>query len=200
MNTKKNKNITGDGIYANNADWSFGGDTPKSFSSHVKKSVPLYEHGHEAVLDLSDFFVKEDSICYELGVSTAVLLGKLCKRHKKSVKWYGIDLQKNMIDQAKLELKKNEINYKNLKLICDDIITYDFLQTDMIVSYYTIQFIHPKHRQQLFNKIFKALNWGGALLLFEKTRASDARFQDINTAIYNEFKIKNGYSLERSLN
>ena len=60
MNTKKNKNITGDGIYANNADWSFGGDTPKSFSSHVKKSVPLYEHGHEAVLDLSDFFVKED--------------------------------------------------------------------------------------------------------------------------------------------
>ena len=70
------------------------------------------------------------------------------------------------------------------------ILSHTTLQTDMIVSYYTIQFIHPKHRQQLFDKIFKALNWGGALLLFEKTRASDARFQDINTAIYNEFKIK----------
>ena len=92
--------------------------------------------------------------------------------------------------------KKNNINNKNLKLICDDITTYDFLHTDMIVSYYTIQFIHPKHRQQLFDKIFKALNWGGALILFEKTRASDARFQDINTAIYNEFKIRNGYSFD----
>ena len=182
--------------FLNNADWSFGGKTPKSFTSHVIKSVPLYECGHEAVLDLSDFFVKEDSICYELGVSTAVLLGKLSKRHKKSVKWYGIDLQQSMIDQAKVEIKKNNINNKNLKLICDDITTYDFLHTDMIVSYYTIQFIHPKHRQQLFDKIFKALNWGGALILFEKTRASDARFQDINTAIYNEFKIRNGYSFD----
>ena len=126
MNKRKIKNIAGDGIFANNADWSFGGKTPKSFTSHVIKSVPLYECGHEAVLDLSDFFVKEDSICYELGVSTAVLLGKLSKRHKKSVKWYGIDLQQSMIDQAKVEIKKNNINNKNLKLICDDITTYDF--------------------------------------------------------------------------
>ena len=64
-------------------------ETLQNLSSHVKKSVPLYEHGHEAVLDLSDFFVKEDSICYELGISTAVL--QVNYKRQKSVKWYGID-------------------------------------------------------------------------------------------------------------
>ena len=32
--------------------------------------------------------------------------------------------------------------------------------------------------------------------MFEKVRASDARFQDYATQLYNEFKIKNGYSPE----
>jgi len=29
----------GEGISANNASWSFGGDTPKNFSNHVRRSV-----------------------------------------------------------------------------------------------------------------------------------------------------------------
>ena len=194
---EKNPNTkTGDGISAKNADWTFGGTTAKTFSSHVQKSVPLYDVGHEAVLDTSDFFVKDDSVCYELGVSTAVLLGKLSKRHKSSVKWFGIDLQNNMINQAKKELEKKNLFSKNIKLICDDVTVFEYLKSDFIVSYYTIQFIHPKHRQPLFDKIYSSLNWGGAFILFEKTRAPDARFQDINTSIYNEFKIKNGYSFD----
>ena len=52
-------------------------------------------------------------------------------------------------------------------------------KSDLILSYYTIQFINPKSRQQLLNKIYKSLNWGGAFIMFEKIRASDARFQDI---------------------
>jgi len=196
MKKQKSKIETGDGIVAKNADWSFGGDTSNNFSSHVEKSVPLYHYGHDAVIELSDFFVKENSICYDLGVSTAVLLGRLSQRHKKTVEWYGIDIHQSMINQAKIELKQNKLLTKNIKLVCDDLTTYDLLKSDLIVSYYTIQFIHPKHRQMLFDKIFSSLNWGGAFVLFEKTRAPDARFQDINTAIYNEFKIKNGYSFE----
>ena len=91
-----NKNV-GQGIEAGNADWSFDGETAKTFSEHVKFSVPFYESGHECILDVSDFFVKEDSICYEIGVSTAILLSKLAYRHKKSVEWVGVDIQKNMI-------------------------------------------------------------------------------------------------------
>ncbi len=35
----------GDGIAAENAAWSFGGDIPKNFEDHVAKSVPFYAEG-----------------------------------------------------------------------------------------------------------------------------------------------------------
>ena len=65
---------------------------------------------------------------------------------------------------------------------------------DLIVMYYTLQFIPPSYRQSILNRVYKALNWGGALIIYEKTRGSDARFQDILTTVYNEYKMKQGYS------
>ena len=73
-------------------------------------------------------------------------------------------------------------------------------KADLITSCYTVQFINPKHRQKLINKIYKSLNWGGAFILFEKIRASDARFQDIFAQIYLEFKLKNKFSTHEVIN
>jgi tRNA (cmo5U34)-methyltransferase len=47
--------------------------------------------------------------------------------------------------------------------------------------------------------VFESLNWGGAFILFEKVRGNDARFQDIMTSMYNEYKIAQGYSSEEIL-
>src|SRR3546814_18381109 len=49
-------------------------------------------------------------------------------------------------------------------------------------------------RQQLIDKIYQTLQWGGAFLLFEKVRGPDARFQDILTTLYNDHKLKQGYT------
>ena len=64
----------------------------------------------------------------------------------------------------------------------------------MIISYYTLQFILPSVRQELVNKIYNSLAWGGAFFIFEKTRGPDGRFQDMNTHVYNEYKLNKGYS------
>ena len=67
----------------------------------------------------------------------------------------------------------------------------NFKNADLIVSSYSLQFISPKNRQKLVDKIYKSLNWGGAFILFEKIRGSDARFQDIMNFLYFDFKSKN---------
>ncbi len=36
-------------------------------------------------------------------------------------------------------------------------------------------------------------------MFFEKVRANDARFQDITTSLYNEYKLDQGYSAEEIL-
>ena len=56
-----------------------------------------------------------------------------------------------------------------------------------------MQFVHPSIRQQMFDKVYQSLQWGGAFFLFEKVRAPDARFQDLTTQLYHEFKLRNGF-------
>tara|TARA_B100001123_G_scaffold280799_1_gene312762 strand:- start:34 stop:759 length:726 start_codon:yes stop_codon:yes gene_type:complete len=190
MVAKKIRNSTGDKIYAENASWSFDKKVPRTFTKHISKSVPHYLDGHNLICEISDFFLKNKSICYDLGCSTGTLLNKIANRHKKKkIKYIGIDSVKEMINQAKKGNKNSKIKYfhKNIK-------KYKYQKSDLIISFYTMQFVNPKHRQNLINKIYKSLNWGGAFIMFEKIRASDARFQDIYSLIYNEFKLKNGFS------
>ena len=186
------KNLLGDKIYARNASWSFDKKVPKNFTKHISKSVPFYLEGHEIICEISDFFLKEKSVCYDLGCSTGILLNKICNRHKdKKIEFIGIDSVKAMVNQAKKENKKktNRIKYLN-----KDIRKFVFKNSDLIISYFTMQFIKPEYRQTMINKIYKSLNWGGAFIMFEKIRASDARFQDMYSIIYNDFKLKNGFT------
>lgn len=185
----------GESISAKNANWTFDGDVADKFESHINKSVPLYNLGHEIILESADYFIKNDSLCYELGCSTGILSYKLSQRFiEKDAKFLGFDEVENMIKYA-----NNKYKNKNLKFECQDVIDYEYLPSDLITSYYLLQFIRPSQRQLLIDKIYKSLNWGGAFLCFEKVRAPDARFQDIATGLYNEFKIKSGYTNEEIL-
>ncbi|MEE9426548.1 MAG: methyltransferase domain-containing protein [Paracoccaceae bacterium] len=184
----------GQKISAKNASWTFGDDVPNTFVDHIKSSVPLYEMGHELVCQVSDFFVKNDSVIYEIGTSTGELLRKLAEHNagKPDASWVGIDVEKAMVKAAVEHCK----DIPSIQILHDDARLMDLEKSDMIVSYYTMQFIPPRHRQELFEKIYETLNWGGAFVLFEKVRGPDARFQDIISQLYNEFKTNNGFSSE----
>lgn len=181
----------GDSIATKNAGWTFGGNVADSFDDHVSKSVPFYKEGHELVCMLSDYFLVNGSTVYDIGTSTGSLLEKLVDRNKlKDIKFFGLDSEENMIKKAAERFSE----FQNVFLDAVDINNYDMETCDFVISYYTVQFIHPKYRQELINKIYKSLNWGGAFIIFEKTRGSDARFQDIFTTLYADYKLQQGYS------
>lgn len=184
-------------IEAKNAGWSFGGDVADTFVDHIRQSVPMYEEGHDLVCQFSDYFVSNSSTCYEIGVSTGELMKKLAVHNqgKPNARWIGIDTEKPMIDKA----KKHCAGIEYVELYVDDVRNFDFEPSDFIVSYYTMQFTPPRHRQEIFDKIYNSLNWGGAFIMFEKVRGPDARFQDICASLYNDFKIRQGFSPEEIL-
>lgn len=182
----------GQKIEVENASWTFSGNVPDTFVDHIKVSVPLYESGHDLTCQLSDYFVGDVSTCYEIGVSTGELLKKLAVHNgaKTGAKWIGLDTVPEMVTKAKAHCA----DVPNIQILQEDARLFDFEKADLIVSYYCIQFIPPRDRQQLFDRIYNALNWGGAFIMFEKTRAPDARFQDIMTTLYNDFKLRNNFS------
>ena len=188
----------GDGIKAGRAAWSFDGELADKFVSHASRSIPWYEAGHDLVCYLSDFFVQPDSTVYELGCSTAELTGKLAayNAHKPHVRWHGLDCEEAMVAKARQHCG----DFGNVSIHCVDVLDFDFEPADMIVAYYTVQFIPERHRQVLIDRIYQALNWGGAFVLFEKVGAPDARFQDMASTLYRDFKRRNELSAEEILN
>ncbi len=180
---------SGDGIKAQNANWKFSGEMVENFEAHVAKSVPLYYEGHDLVVNLSDYFVKEDSTCYELGSSAGTLSHKLALKHDfRNANFIGLEIEQDMVDKADATYQSPHLSFEQA-----DMTTYDFKPADLMISYYTVQFIHPKLRQTLINNIYNSLNWGGAFILYEKVRANDARFQDIISTLYMEYKLNQGY-------
>ena len=186
----------GDSINVSSSSWTFGGDTAKTFDSHVRKSVPLYEEGHDIVCKLSEFFSRKFSIS-RYRMFNRYSLRKLHDHYlnKKSVVFQGIDIVPEMISKSKELSAGYNINYEE-----SDPLSFDMTNSDMIISYYTLQFIHPSVRQLVVSSIYDSLRWGGAFILFEKVRAPDARFQDIYTTLYNQYKLSEGYSHEAILN
>jgi tRNA (cmo5U34)-methyltransferase len=187
----------GHGIAAPKASWSFDGDVANNFVAHIRQSVPGYEDGHRLVCKASNFFCLPDSVCYEIGVSSGELIRKLSDDNssKSKIRWIGIDNVPQMIDAARIHCT----GVTNVELVCDDVRSFDFEKCDLIVSYYAIQFVPPRERQRLIDQIFESLNWGGGFIWFEKVRGPDARFQDMLTNMYNNFKLEQGFTPEEIL-
>ena len=194
---KKKKIIVGDNIKPSDSSWSFGGNVPKTFDQHINKSVPLYKWSHEIGLNVSDFFLPNGTKFYDIGCSTGTFAKKLAERHyTKNIQIIGIDQIKEMVKVA----KKNCNKFSNIKIKHGDITTAKLNHLNFISSFYSIQFIRPSKRQDLINKIYKSLIWGGGFLFFEKVRAPDARFQDMTTTMYNDFKLNQGFNEKEILN
>ena len=189
----------GDNIKSTVGAFDFSGNVHKSFEKHVGKSVPFYDHGHNLICKISSFFLVNQSIVYDLGCSTGKLTRDISNYNKDlKIKIYGIDVEPKMIQHSKKLLNRNtkkRIFYKK-----NNLINLKLQKSDLIISYYTIQFVKPKFRQMIFDKIYKSLNFGGAFILFEKVRGPDARFQDIFTQVYHEFKFDSGFTKEQIYN
>lgn len=186
----------GTNIQAENAGWTFE-DIAVDFDDHVRNSVPLYDEGHELVCQLSDFFLHDSAAVIELGTSTGVLAEKFLKHNARrpGITYIGIDCVESMLEKARSRCAGDE----RAQFINDDLVTCSLDKSSMVISYYTMQFINPRHRQEVFDKVYEALEWGGAFVLFEKVRAPDARFQDIAAQLYIEFKINHLFNDEEIL-
>lgn len=189
----------GDNIKSTVGAFSFSGNVHKNFEKHVKKSIPFYDEGHNLICKLSSFFLVNKSKVYDLGCSTGKLLRDISDYNKDlDIKLFGLDAEAKMIQHSKKLLNKN--SKKRISFKKSDLLNFKLQKSDFITSYYTIQFVKPKFRQKIFDKIYKSLNYGGAFILFEKVRGNDARFQDIFTQIYQEFKYDQGFSKDQIYN
>lgn len=153
----------------NGEDFSF--NDIKDFDNHIEVSIPNYIHITDLILNLSTYFINDNSNIYDLGCSTGILLNKLSYHNQSKNNYFiGYDCSDNLLPES-----------NGNKLFINQDITSDvlFTNTNLILSIFTLQFISIDKRIKLINKIYSNLNKGGAFIFTEKIYLENGFIQDI---------------------
>lgn len=170
--------------------WTFGGEVPAAFDSHVARSVPAYAEGQELIADLADQLVPSGGRCYDLGCSTGTLTSLLAERlAPRHVELIGVDREPGMIARATDRCAQQPL----VRFQTAALEELELEPADMVVSYYTLQFVPLRARRQIVKRIQAALAPGGSFVLFEKVLASSARNQETAVGAYADWKRRQGF-------
>jgi tRNA (cmo5U34)-methyltransferase len=173
---------------------------PRVFVDHARRSVPLYDVGHDLVCDLSSCFVGRSGhgLGYELGSSTGELLRRLATHgpSNATTRWIGLDREPGMVAAA----REHCAGLDNVDLMQGDVTATSFERCDFVVAYLTLHFVPLEQRVEVVRRVYEALRPGGAFFLFEKVLASDARLEDLVTTVHYRWKRRAGLSPEEILN
>lgn len=163
---------------------------PGAFDEHVARSIPAYAACHDLVVDLADHLVPARGRCYDLGCSTGRLTARLAERlAPRGAEVIGIDREPGMVELA-IERCARLPSARFEQTALEEL---EFGPADLVVSYYTLQFVPLGYRQEVVDRIYRALEPGGVLVLFEKVLAPSARDQEMAAGIYVDWKRRQGY-------
>lgn len=194
---KKERRSVDETITAVPGEWRFDQDVSKAFDSHVRKSVPFYDEIQRMVVELSEYFVQDQSVIYDLGSSTGETLKLLSTEHagKEDVQFIGFDLSESMINEA-----RKKVDRPNVRFHHKNIMDVEFSPpAHFITSLFTLQFLTLAERRILLARINQGLIEGGGFLIVEKVCADHSLFEDIWTELYWDFKQRQGLTPEQIL-
>lgn len=194
---QKKKTIgVGDGIQLPDGVWNFDQAVP-NFDGHIERSIPDLSRQRDFVARLATFFLHPGAKAYELGVSTGRLAEKVLGRLPgRQLCYIGLDDSPAMIAQAQRNLAADPRFQGEVADISD----YAYRPAALVLSFFTLQFVPASAREALLQRIYQAITPGGALVLFEKTLASDPRIQDLLGQVYTDYKLEQGFTAEEILN
>ena len=170
--------------------WSFNKNVSNNFDTHVVQSVPFYKEIIKIIAGMSEFFMKENSIIYDLGCSTGNVVSYLCKlgiSHPITI--YGVDREKQMLKIAKKKVKNLNLK-KNTKItfIQKDILKIDLKQNNLTICSLLFPFLKKKDQISLLKKIYASLEPGGGIIILDKIKSNSVDFENMFNQIYSDFK------------
>ena len=171
-------------------EWKFDEQVSQHFDTHVRKSVPLYEEVQKAVIEISEWFIRDNSVVYDLGSSTGETISLLLQKHsrKKNVRFIGVEESLPMIEIARKKCSSELVQF--LQQHIEEI--NELANIDLVLSLYTLQFLPLWKRKKVLQRIYNGLVEGGAFIFVEKIRAENSLFEDIWNDLYWDFKQENG--------
>ena len=163
------------------------------FEDMISRSVPGYQQILQLLPTLTRTFFRPNSTYYDLGCSLgAGLLAMHTGFDQRNGRLIGIDNSTAMLAEAERNL--SHLDPETFTLILQDLQTTAFEPAQMILMNFTLQFIPLADRQPLLERIYASLHSGGALVLSEKLKFSDAKTAELMANIHYQYKKDQDYS------
>lgn len=166
-------------------DFSFAKHA-KEFDNHINTSIRGYSDLRNDARSFSQYFIQKNSTVIDIGCSTGEFLRSVRDFNQtrfSSVKYTGLDIESEFKDQW-VKHKTRNLTFKKT-----DVTTYDkYKNMSVVFSLFTLQFLAEKDRLPLIQRLYDGLNDGGAIIMSEKVQAKNAKFQDMLSFIYYDFK------------
>ncbi|MGH8035058.1 MAG: carboxy-S-adenosyl-L-methionine synthase CmoA, partial [Lysobacterales bacterium] len=173
-------------------DFVFDERVVRVFPDMIRRSVPGYALVLQMIGLLAHRYVQPDSQVYDLGCSLGA--ATLAMRQAVSgagVRFIGVDNSPVMIERCRERLESHDGGLP-VDLVLGDILTTPVSNASMTVLNYTLQFVDPKQRLELLNRIARGTRPRGILVLSEKICFADPAEQELQTTLHHDFKRAQG--------
>lgn len=171
--------------------FEFDEEVAAVFDDMLKRSVPFYGESQKITKFFALKHIKENSIVYDLGSSTASLLISIAKELEFEARLIGLDNSEAMLEQAR---KKIQAFGVKVELENADILEYEYKKADVFISNFTLQFIRPLVREELVKKVNQALSDEGVFIFSEKIISHHSKLNKDLIECYYDYKKEQGYS------
>ena len=166
------------------ADFAFDQSVVEVFPDMIGRSIP----GYETLISISGLLVTKDlaadgrvyDLGCSLGASTQVILDQ-CPH--KDIEIIAVDNSKEMINQAKQNIKDTRVNF-----VLEDVLNVPIHSANAVVCNFILQFLAKDQRVAFLEKIFQGMESGATLIVSEKIDSPEY----IST--HEDWKKTKGYS------
>jgi len=161
----------------------------EGFDKHIDNSIRGYSDLWHDVVQIGKYFIEDDTNVVDIGCSTGKLQKSMIEAyhgHIPKAQYTGIEIEEDFYG----EYAKDESLYNRLRYFKGDVRDYEFDNCSYVTSLFTLQFMPPKNRREVIQKVYDGLNTGGAFVFSEKVFSCNPRIQDMMTFMFYDHKKK----------
>jgi tRNA (cmo5U34)-methyltransferase len=160
----------------------------EGFDNHIDGSIRGYGHLWQDVVDISQYFVENNTSVVDIGCSTGKMLKSMIEQNTfaPDAIYEGVEIEEDFYKGY----IKDEQDYPQLSYYRGDVMDFNFTKCSYVTSIFTLQFMSYASRKKVVEKVYDGLLPGGAFVFAEKTMPDNVRIHEIRTFTYYDFKRK----------
>jgi tRNA (cmo5U34)-methyltransferase len=165
------------------------------YDRNIRKSIPLYDHFHEATIDLVSIVLPRPQVWVDVGCGTGTLVEKaLCT-------FPTTEFIISDASAAMLELATEKLKGRDRVRVLEPVIAEELRfpkPADVVTAIQSLHYLNAERRKMAVMNCFRQMQKGGVFVTFENIRPLSDKGVEIGKEYWQRSEVKAGKSEEEA--